>query len=752
LINALDPDSDGDGLKDGTELGVTAGELHEDTRRGRGLFVADQDPESRTDPLVADSDGGGALDGEEDLNLNGRLDPGERDPTLAMDDLLRDSDADGVPEELDNCPEVTNPAQTDADEDGLGDSCDPDVDGDGLIDYVEITGGGCEQAAARPELPLVFLVLGALCGLRRRAHPDRRGAGKRSTLHPSRALTLGLMTLVLSAPSRLSSAQSVNEQSSLDLARWSPALTLGGVLGVDSAAQPEGSFGLNMSGLWVDDPLVVSDARTGRRLGALVAERAEAKLQGWWRPRRDALMLGVELPLTLYQSRSQRAIGTTDPLQPLISQGLGDARFLARYQLLSSAESALDIAAQLAVLAPTSLGDDYLGEPGVTLWPELLMSKAHGELRWSLNLGLRTRSGAQSLKLSTQNELNARLGGAWRVGPFELMGGLSAAVAAAEPLEGGSLRYVELLEGLGLWLSSITRLELLFGQGLSGGYGAPDWRAGLSLSYEGGRLPPDSDQDLVPDARDLCPEQREDRDGFEDQDGCPDLDNDQDWISDAQDQCPDEPEDLDDFQDEDGCPDLDNDGDLHPDLDDKCPMEAEDMDGVEDGDGCPERAGDLDGDLVMDREDECPERAGAPERAGCPEEALVRIKGDELSLEEPVLFGERSPSLSPLAFSTLKEVALILKRREQLSARLTIYLGRSGGKRARQRLAEARGRSVLDTLVREGIAPERLSLELLNPRSRQARAEGRRFAELRIQLLQPLPKIELIFPGERQRP
>jgi hypothetical protein len=42
-----------------------------------------------------------------------------------------DADSDGVPDELDNCPDVDNPDQADADGDGLGDMCDPDGDPDG---------------------------------------------------------------------------------------------------------------------------------------------------------------------------------------------------------------------------------------------------------------------------------------------------------------------------------------------------------------------------------------------------------------------------------------------------------------------------------------------------------------------------------------------------------------------------------------------------------------------------------------------
>ncbi len=38
-----------------------------------------------------------------------------------------DQDADGIPDDLDNCPAVANPDQTDSDDDGIGDACDDDA-------------------------------------------------------------------------------------------------------------------------------------------------------------------------------------------------------------------------------------------------------------------------------------------------------------------------------------------------------------------------------------------------------------------------------------------------------------------------------------------------------------------------------------------------------------------------------------------------------------------------------------------------
>jgi outer membrane protein OmpA-like peptidoglycan-associated protein len=67
-------------------------------------------------------------------------------------------------------------------------------------------------------------------------------------------------------------------------------------------------------------------------------------------------------------------------------------------------------------------------------------------------------------------------------------------------------------------------------------------------------------------------------------------DRDGDGIADAVDDCPDEPEDFDGYQDTDGCPDLDNDGDGILDRDDDCPNEPETFNGFEDSDGCPDEA------------------------------------------------------------------------------------------------------------------------------------------------------------------
>ena len=71
------PDSDGDFLPDGLEIGLTA---PQGTGTDPGAVYWDEDPATTTDPLRADTDGDGLTDGEEDVNVNGMVDPGENDP------------------------------------------------------------------------------------------------------------------------------------------------------------------------------------------------------------------------------------------------------------------------------------------------------------------------------------------------------------------------------------------------------------------------------------------------------------------------------------------------------------------------------------------------------------------------------------------------------------------------------------------------------------------------------------------------
>jgi hypothetical protein len=298
----------------------------------------------------------------------------------------------------------------------------------------------------------------------------------------------------------------------------------------------------------------------------------------------------------------------------------GEIRALAELDLLAIAVRAtagLRVRGEEQTFLPgggdaTRFGNDIPWGAAITLRPQTLGLDSGGHFRWTA----------------------------------EVHGAISAppnfATAAASPvLVGLSARYTT------GDFSGLLGVELP----ASNAVGVPVVRPVLGLGW----VPrfEDADDDGIADDADQCPELAEDKDGVDDQDGCPDIDDkDDDGISDDVDRCPKDPEDVDDFEDDDGCPDPDNDKDgvldaadkcpgqpgpstgerpgcPDPDRDhdrilnekDKCPDQPEDADGFQDDDGCPDP--DNDGDGVLDAADACPLQAGEanaadPESNGCP--------------------------------------------------------------------------------------------------------------------------------------
>jgi outer membrane protein OmpA-like peptidoglycan-associated protein len=217
---------------------------------------------------------------------------------------------------------------------------------------------------------------------------------------------------------------------------------------------------------------------------------------------------------------------------------------------------------------------------------------------------------------------------------------------------------------------------------------------------------PDNDHDGVLDADDACPYVPEDHDGFEDRDGCPELDNDHDGFLDAVDQCPNDPEDKDGFQDDDGCPDLDDDKDGIPDALDKCPREAENRNGIEDEDGCPEI--DSDGDRIPDSRDKCPREAEIinfyQDDDGCPDERPEPIRDGVLA---GVQFQEGGSELDPASFLVLDGLAARLFAYPGTDIEVQCFLDDRGGPRAKA-LTQSRAEAVVEYLVNRGIEARRL--------------------------------------------
>ncbi|MEO7732780.1 MAG: OmpA family protein [Kofleriaceae bacterium] len=266
-------------------------------------------------------------------------------------------------------------------------------------------------------------------------------------------------------------------------------------------------------------------------------------------------------------------------------------------------------------------------------------------------------------------------------------------------------------------------LRLLFPPSSKDDSFTEDFEALLSIYKEFGRSKPvpakvvdnDPDHDGIVGAADKCPNDAEDKDGFQDEDGCPDLDNDGDGIPDSVDKCPNEAEDKDGFQDDDGCPDPDNDGDGIPDAADKCPNEPEDKDGFQDEDGCPDP--DNDGDGVLDANDKCPTepetKNGFQDEDGCPDEIPAKLK-QFTGVVQGINFRVGDSTLQPSSNTTLDKAVAVLKEFGDLKMEIQGHTDdqpiKAGGKFAdNQALSQARAETVRAYFVSKGIEEGRVT-------------------------------------------
>ncbi len=93
------------------------------------------DPDCNGDgiPLACNATGDCDGDGVENATDNCPVDNNSGQEDVGEINAQPPDVADGAGDACDNCPAVSNPDQADSDEDGLGDPCDSDADGDGVL-------------------------------------------------------------------------------------------------------------------------------------------------------------------------------------------------------------------------------------------------------------------------------------------------------------------------------------------------------------------------------------------------------------------------------------------------------------------------------------------------------------------------------------------------------------------------------------------------------------------------------------------
>ena len=722
-------DTDGDGVQDGTELGVVQVGPGTDTSK----FQPDLNPKTVTDPRNADTDDDGVLDGEEDENGNGMVDEGEGDPLSSIDGL-QDTDGDGLTDRQELLIYLTNVKEPDSDFDGLGDKLEVEVwetnplvadsDGGGILDGREVSGGTnpkdpnddyskselrgdnvfqCAASGQSNGLPGgAWLVLGllALASLRRR----RR-------VSPGKAGIVLALAVALMAPqpaqAQLQSPKGPRAVGNVNVQNFFPAGGRHRVWSVDASLvgpkwQPYASLlfhgereSLRVVTNGLEEVLIESHNFADLNVGI--------GLFGF-------MQFELALPVALEMTGGQ----ATGAIEPVEGGGLGDMVIRVKGTLLDNRLGGFGIGLSLGLSVPTGDEENFRGDGAVGVLTNAIFDWRTPWTNLSLNIGVRVRSEErQFLTVAFGHELTYGLGievQAWR-DRIMIDAEIFGRTPLTEPFSSLGSSPLEFMFGPKWFFYPGASLQTAIGFGLVQGYGAPDFRFVLGLAWSPTQN--DTDGDGIADLEDLCPLTPEDPDGYNDLDGCADLDNDGDNILDKDDQCPLDAEDFNGADDTDGCPDADIDGDGVADDVDRCPNDREDIDRFQDDDGCPDP--DNDGDGFPDSVDKCPDAAevrnGFQDADGCPDSGAGGAETDlgcELRLGV-IYFDEHSDALSVEAKGVLDGIATLIRQRLQSRLPPISSLGieghsaDEGSEMILLSLSRNRARSVRKYLERKGI-------------------------------------------------
>ena len=428
----------------------------------------------------------------------------------------------------------------------------------------------------------------------------------------------------------------------------------------------------------------------------------------------DILVVGASVPIVLNDGGGVTGIGAigqkTYDTDSLNATAVGDLALHVKVPILRP-NKAIGIAVVAQAGGGIGQTRNLASEPGFFYWPKLVLEEQIGRVRLGLEGGFRGHTGENpsfGLGRDKKPQLSSGLfqyanlataGFAVGVRPVPVME-LAAETYGTYEVGGQSEAKqrlsAEAIGGIKLFIERNSYFMLAGGAGYTRGFQSAQERAVVSFIFEPSlsdkpkkepepeieviRQPVDGDRDGdgILDSRDKCPDEPEDRDGFEDADGCPDPDNDKDGIPDVVDKCPNDPEDFDGFEDKDGCPELDNDGDGIPDAADRCPNMKEIFNGFEDADGCPDSG-------------------------------RVILQDNNIIILDKILFKTGSAEILPESFPIVNAVAdTLIHHPEFTLVEVGGHADARGLPKVNVKLTHDRSISVVDALVKKGIERSRL--------------------------------------------
>ncbi len=511
---------------------------------------------------------------------------------------------------------------------------------------------GCDQNTSSSTLPLVFIMLFVLLLKLRESQQVFIHIIKKSTVFS--ILVFSLMThLAVFSPN--AHAQ--------DLQLFTPASGDWNYVSLDGARLIKpGKWALSTAVSHGRNPLVKVDAN-GNITEIIVDYVSALELSGVI-GLTDWLEVGLHVPY-LHSS------GLSQPYPVDDANGVGDLRLSTKFGLIQSKGNGFALALNWLNHLPGGDGEREGTRRFFTTEPRLSAEYRHNKFRSSLNLAYRY--------LMTNRELGRLEGSSapmWGLGlAYQIKPTLELVTEAHQRLMTFERSPFE--SSLALRIrpndDKVKNISVTLGGGFGLGtdMGSVEMRLFAMLTYQASEQEQtvncsgqavihsapsygDQDQDGISDQFDRCPKLAEDRDGFEDTDGCPDVDNDHDGIKDQ---------------------------------DDRCPNQAETVNGFEDTDGCPDQKASVASTVEDEHADE----------------------GQLLDITERVFFKHNESVLLPKSYPILNQVAALLIKYPQIEElRVEGHTDDTGTREKNLKLSNDRAAAVKQYLISKGIAPKRL--------------------------------------------
>ncbi|HEY5923948.1 MAG TPA: choice-of-anchor D domain-containing protein, partial [Kofleriaceae bacterium] len=415
--------------------------------------------------------------------------------------------------------------------------------------YVETSGGGGCSTGRGGGIAMVLVMFALVIGRRR----------------------LGALAIGVVAAAAAVAQAGPNDDRNVSLSLFDPTPTASATTTFqlqDAEVADKGAFGLLTLVSYANKPLILKASQND---DPAIENRTTLELGGVYSF--GAFEVGLRMPFFLQSgaeipnSMQRMEMFGVAPGEP----ARGDATAHIKFQIGARGNVSYGLAG--AITAPTASRDQFAGNELPTGRALFLLSSVHGPITLTVNAGGVARASAQLGDTKHGSGAVWGTGLSWRVLDKmwlagEMFGELIPGGASGQPAPGELLgppelgKPIEWLLGMRYQMARATSLGIAAGRGLTSDMGTPMVRGVLTLAYTPSAQEPkplrpprppepekDADSDSIKDELDTCPNEPEDKDLFDDADGCPDLDNDADGLADAADKCPLDAEDKDRFKD-----------------------------------------------------------------------------------------------------------------------------------------------------------------------------------------------------------